>query len=80
MSMTIGEANDLNTLLHWILSRQQPYCGHVLDHEATEAAKRLTTKANKTLHAGLRPDEITLSRLPVLAGMRAAQTSLEVGS
>jgi hypothetical protein len=62
MSMPVSDSNDLNTVLLWAMGRPRPYHGHVSDHEATEAARRITAKAYKALGAGLTPGDVTLDR------------------
>ena len=65
--MTITEAKDVNTVLRWAMAKavgrkaQRPFGGgEITDAEATAAARRLTAKAEKTLSAGLRPEEVEL--------------------
>jgi len=66
--MTITEAKDVNTVLRWAMATamgRQPerWPGHpISDADATTAAKRLAAKAEKTLMAGLRPEEVELYR------------------
>ena len=60
--MNVTEANDLNTVLLWAMGKPHPYSGPVTDDEATGAGQRLATRAYKRLMAGLRPDEVVLSR------------------
>ena len=66
--MTITEANDVNTVLRWAMAtamgrKPERWPGHpVSDADATAAAKRLTAKAQKTLMAGLRPEQVELYR------------------
>lgn len=68
--MTITEANAVNTLLHWAMGTVQPYFDHPTDAEATEAAQHLTGKAYKALGAGLRPDQVALTRAGTVAALR----------
>ena len=60
MPVTDRDATDLNTLLHWLTARPRPG-GQVTAEEATDAARRLTDAARKTLMAGLTPADITLT-------------------
>jgi hypothetical protein len=66
--MTITEASDVNTVLRWAMAavmgrKPEHWPGHpVSDADATAAAKRLTARAQKTLMAGLRPEQVELYR------------------
>lgn len=56
MALTIGEAQDVNSLLEWVLGIRPQYTEMTDEELATEArasAERLADKANKTLSAGL---------------------------
>lgn len=57
MPLPIGDANDVNTVLHWILGIRDGHTEDVDDsvlfESAREAAVRLADRANKTLSAGL---------------------------
>lgn len=63
--MTITEANDVNTLVHYAMGHRTPWPGgpEITGADATAAAKRLTAKAYKALSAGLTPDQVDLVRL-----------------
>lgn len=61
MAMPIGDSADINTVLQWAMGKDMPYTEFPAGQEATDAARRLITKANKALSAGLRPEEVTLS-------------------
>ncbi|MBF6558512.1 MAG: hypothetical protein IVW52_20675 [Acidimicrobiales bacterium] len=56
--MTGGEAMDLNTVLKYLLAYEPHGLAVPTRDEALAAAERLTRKANKTLMAGLRPDQV----------------------
>lgn len=56
MALTIGEAQDVNSLLNWLLGIRPEYTEMTDEELATEAraaAERLADKANKALSAGL---------------------------
>ena len=60
--MTITEASDVNTVVLWAMGRRARYQGGLplTAEEVTAAARRLIARAEKTLMAGLRPDEVTI--------------------
>ncbi len=65
MSMPISDANDVNTVLRWSMGHSTRHRGGPLltDEEATAAAQRIVAKAHKALSAGLRPDQVQLTRV-----------------
>jgi hypothetical protein len=73
MAVPYGDANDINTVLRWAMN-QDGYRGPITDQAATEAARRIMATAYRALGAGLRPEEVTLSRAPAArAHLRAAR-------
>lgn len=60
--MTITEAKDVNTVVLWTMGRRVRYPGGLplTAEEVTDAARRLITRAQKTLMAGLSPDEVEI--------------------
>jgi hypothetical protein len=76
--VTITEANDINTVLYWAMGQMRPYDEHPSDAEATEAARRLAARANKTLMAGLRPDEVALDRAECSTAIRRVLIDIEI--
>ena len=62
--MNTREANDVNVVLHWAMGHvvTRPGGELVTDEWATAAAKRLAAGAEKTLMAGLGPDDVQLVR------------------
>ena len=73
MVVTVRDATDLDTLLHWMTGRPR-LSGPVTAEEATAAARRLTAAARKTLMAGLTPAEITFTdREPPAGEMMPAE-------
>jgi hypothetical protein len=62
--MPITDASDVNTVLDWAMGRTVRYPGGppVTDEDATAAARRLAAKAHKALMAGLRPEQVQLTR------------------
>lgn len=65
--MNIGEANDLNMLLTFLLAIPDPFAPKDPD-TARAAAVRLTERAYKALSAGLTPEQVarawTISEKP----------------
>lgn len=65
MAMPISDANDLNTVAHWAMGHRSstPDGGGypVTDEDATDALRRLTGKAYRSLSAGLTPERVRLS-------------------
>lgn len=57
MSLTVGQAADVNTLLRYVLSIPRPGLDSRSDAQA--AAERLADAAHKRLMAGLRPADVT---------------------
>ena len=66
MRILITDATDINTVLRWAMGHRTSWPGApaITDENATDAAKRLTAKAYKSLSAGLRPEQVTLKRRP----------------
>jgi hypothetical protein len=66
MTMSITEANAVNTVLRWAMGYTVAYPGGpaITDAAATQAAQALAAKAAKILMAGLRPGQVTLARRP----------------
>lgn len=64
MTTTITESQDINTILHWAMGRRVRYPGGpvITQDDATAAAKRLAARAYKALSAGLRPEDVDLTR------------------
>lgn len=60
--MNVGEANDLNTLLRYVLGIRRDHEVDVDDQEfcddAEDAAARLAERANKALNAGLKEVDV----------------------
>lgn len=56
--MNISEANDLNTLLHYVLNLSDALGVTPSDDQARDAAERLADRANKALGAGLTSDTV----------------------
>lgn len=63
--MTIGDANDINTLLHYMYGLPG-YTGAPTANEVQAAAERLAARANKSLGAGLSASAVreAKNRLP----------------
>jgi hypothetical protein len=76
--VTITEANDINTVLRWAMSKPRPHHGHPSDGEAMESARRLAARANKTLQAGLKPEDIALSRGICSSAMAGVQAYIDM--
>ena len=61
--MNIGEANDVNTLLRYMLGQQRSSFGDpVTDDQALAAAERLADRAGKTLQAGITGSDVRLGQ------------------
>lgn len=62
--MTITDANDINTVLHWAMGHPARWPGGppVTDEDATAAAKGLAAKTYRALSGGLTPDQVELKR------------------
>ncbi len=77
MSLTGVDSNDINTVLHWAMGHRarRPGGAPVTDETATEAARRLAAKAHKALYAGLRPEQVQLTRA-VSEASRACEPGL----
>jgi hypothetical protein len=67
MTLNVHEANDLNRLLRWAMGIP----GSPSDDEATTAARFLAARSLKAIGAGIRPEEITLTRAPVTSPLPA---------
>lgn len=74
--MTITEANDINTVLHWAMGHREAWPGgpRITAQDATAAARRLTARAQKTLLAGLGPADVTLAAPALLPAEQIAVT------
>lgn len=57
MAMSNGEADALNTVMHWILGMPR-HTGPVQDEDAKREAMWLMDRARKVLMAGLRADDV----------------------
>lgn len=72
MALTISEAHDVNTLLDWMLGiRRASSAADTDEHlaeEAKAAAARLADKANKSLMAGIRSEDVLKAWDQVEAG------------
>ncbi len=77
--MPISDSNDINTVLRWDMDKPDPYHDPVFDQEATEAARRLAAKAYKALAAGLRPDDVQLSRRATVEAHQRTLTIWDIG-
>lgn len=64
MALTIGDAKDINVVLHWAMGLDVHWPGGppLTDEQATEAGKRLAGKAYRALYAGIMPEHVTLTR------------------
>lgn len=70
MSLTIGEANAVNTLLRWQLGLPNALGESVDRDDALAAAELLSEHAYRSLYAGLRPVDVAL----VWPGMMRGRT------
>lgn len=59
MSLTVGQASDVNTLLRYVLGISRPGSGVPGSDEALQAAERLAAAADKRLMAGIRAQDVT---------------------
>jgi hypothetical protein len=78
MVMPIADANDINTVLHWLRgdSRRYPLGPRISAEETLEAARRLAGKAYKALSAGIIPDQVAVELRPSYAAPSAETETL----
>jgi hypothetical protein len=73
MALSVSEAAAVNTVVRWAMCRPRGQGGELVsDADATTAARLLVTKAQKTLMAGLRPDDVELYR-PAVSDLSPGQ-------
>jgi hypothetical protein len=78
MAMTVAEASNLNVVLRWAMGQPRWTGGPAItDETATEAARALAARSLKAIGAGLRPEEVTLTRQDSAAGTAPTGCNLD---
>jgi hypothetical protein len=77
VTLSVSEAAAVNTVIRWAMGLPRGQGGELVsDADATTAARLLATKAQKTLMAGLRPDDVELYR-PAVPDLSPGQPGTE---